>query len=171
MYQFTKLKMDKLQTWISVGGWEFSDPGPTRNTMVRHGKQKGEPCCLIASALKFMAQYGFQSMDLDWEYSATPERGGRESDTADQVSLVKEMRKGFDVKQSEWRYLNEGLPAGSSGPPAAVGNTTTASNSGPPIPFVNNTATGNTTGSLGPADERFYERFFECWFKSNPVTP
>jgi hypothetical protein len=112
--------------------------------------KKGNRAAFIASALKFMAQYGFQGMDLDWEYSATPERGGRESDTADQVSLVKEMRKGFDVKQIEWRYLNEGPPAGSSGPPAAVGNTTTASNSGPPIPFVNNTATGNTNDSTRP---------------------
>jgi hypothetical protein len=37
-------------------------------------------------------------MDLDWEYPATPERGGRESDTANQVSLVKEMREAFGDK-------------------------------------------------------------------------
>lgn len=42
-----------------------------------------------------MAQYGFQGVDLDWEYPATPERGGTFVDTQNYVSLVKEMKAEF----------------------------------------------------------------------------
>ena len=42
-----------------------------------------------------MAQYDFQGVDLDWEYPATPERGGKAEDTENYVSLVKEMRAAF----------------------------------------------------------------------------
>jgi chitinase len=62
MYQFTKLKSDKLQTWIAVGGWEFSDPGPTRNTWSDMVGKKDNRAAFIASALEFMAQYGFQGL-------------------------------------------------------------------------------------------------------------
>ena len=42
-----------------------------------------------------MAQYRFQGADLDWEYPASPERGGKPADTANLVLLVKEMRAAF----------------------------------------------------------------------------
>ena len=42
-----------------------------------------------------MTKYGFQGVDLDWEYPATPERGGRPADTANFVLLVKEMKASF----------------------------------------------------------------------------
>ena len=30
--EFTKLQSSSLKTWIAIGGFDFSDPGPTRNT-------------------------------------------------------------------------------------------------------------------------------------------
>lgn len=30
--EFTRLKSSSLQTWIAIGGFDFSSPGPTRNT-------------------------------------------------------------------------------------------------------------------------------------------
>jgi chitinase len=32
MYAFTALKTSSLKTWIAVGGYGFSDPGPTQHT-------------------------------------------------------------------------------------------------------------------------------------------
>jgi len=33
--EFTALKSSKLQTWIAIGGYDFSDPGPTHTTWYR----------------------------------------------------------------------------------------------------------------------------------------
>lgn len=49
----------------------------------------------ISSLKVFMAQYAFQGVDLDWEYPATSERGGKPEDTENYVLLVKEMRAAF----------------------------------------------------------------------------
>lgn len=93
--EFTALKTDKLETWIAVGGWEFSDPGPTRTTwsdMVSSRENRAE---FIDSTVKFMDEYGFQGLDIDWEYPAAKERGGKEVDTDNQVALVKELHAAF----------------------------------------------------------------------------
>ena len=51
---------------------------------------------LSSQGLKsFMSKYGFQGVDLDWEYPGTPERGGKRDDTQNYVSLVKEMKASF----------------------------------------------------------------------------
>ncbi len=42
-----------------------------------------------------MAQYGFQDVDLDWEYPETPKRGGKADDTENYVSFVRKMRAAF----------------------------------------------------------------------------
>jgi hypothetical protein len=39
-----------------------------------------------------MDEYGFDGVDLDWEYPVSPERGGREGDSANMVHLVREMK-------------------------------------------------------------------------------
>ena len=52
----------------------------------------------ISSLRDFMSKYGFQGVDLDWEYPGTPERGGSRADTKNFVSLVREMRRAFTVE-------------------------------------------------------------------------
>lgn len=42
-----------------------------------------------------MNTYGFQGVDLDWEYPVDPKRGGAPGDTANLVLLVREMRAAF----------------------------------------------------------------------------
>ncbi|KAF1994264.1 glycoside hydrolase family 18 protein, partial [Amniculicola lignicola CBS 123094] len=97
--RFTALKSGGLQTWIAVGGWEFSDPGPTRNTWSNMVSTQGNRAKFAASAVRFMDRYGFQGLDLDWEYPGTKERGGNENhDTENQISLVVELRNAFGNK-------------------------------------------------------------------------
>lgn len=45
-----------------------------------------------------MDQYGFQGVDLDWEYPVAPERGGQEDDTKNFVQLLVDMRGRFGSK-------------------------------------------------------------------------
>jgi chitinase len=98
--RFTKLK-DKhsgLQAFISVGGWSFTDPGPTRNsfsTMAGSASNRGK---FINGLRTFMSTYSFDGVDIDWEYPEADERGGSQGDTANYVTLVKEMRAAFGTK-------------------------------------------------------------------------
>ena len=52
----------------------------------------------ISSLKSFMSKYGFQGVDLDWEYPGTSERGGVRADTENLVSLVSEMRAAFGTQ-------------------------------------------------------------------------
>jgi chitinase len=66
--RFTALK-DKyngLQAFISIGGWSFTDPGPTRQAFSNMASTAANRQKFISSALSFMDTYGFDGLDLDW---------------------------------------------------------------------------------------------------------
>jgi GH18 family chitinase len=52
----------------------------------------------ISSLIDFMTTWGFQGVDIDWEYPANPDRGGRPEDTQNLVSLLADMRAAFGAK-------------------------------------------------------------------------
>ncbi|KAI0865017.1 hypothetical protein F4860DRAFT_527723 [Xylaria cubensis] len=66
--QFTALKTANLQTWVSVGGWDFNDPGPTQSTFSDIAASASNRATFIASVKAFMNKYGFQGIDIDWDY-------------------------------------------------------------------------------------------------------
>ncbi|KAI2629291.1 putative class V chitinase [Hypomontagnella submonticulosa] len=98
--KFTGLKSKKssLQTWISIGGWSFNDDTNTPNTRTAfsdmassaEGRQK-----FIDSLQNFMQTYGFDGVDIDWEYPAADDRGGKDSDFGNFPELIAEMRQTF----------------------------------------------------------------------------
>lgn len=67
-HRFTALKetYSGLQTWISVGGWSFTDPGPTRQAFSNMASTAANRQKFISSILPFMNTYGFDGMDIDW---------------------------------------------------------------------------------------------------------
>ncbi|KAH7321500.1 family 18 glycosyl hydrolase [Rhexocercosporidium sp. MPI-PUGE-AT-0058] len=85
-------------TWISVGGWSFTDPGPTRTAFSTMSSTSANRKAYIDGLIKFMNTYGFDGVDLDWEYPQAGDRGGATADTANYVSLVKDMRTAFGTK-------------------------------------------------------------------------
>lgn len=98
--RFTALKnkYNGLQTWISVGGWSFTDPGPTQQAFSKMTSSSGNRQTFISGLLKFMNQYGFDGIDLDWEYPQADDRGGQEADTANYVLLAKELKAALGGK-------------------------------------------------------------------------
>lgn len=57
---------------------------------------KANRAAFISSVKEYMDEYGFQGVDLDWEYPGAPERGGRKlADTRNLSLLVKEMRAAY----------------------------------------------------------------------------
>ncbi|KAF2640323.1 glycoside hydrolase [Massarina eburnea CBS 473.64] len=95
--EFTALRSRGLQTWIAVGGYDFSNEGDTHKTWSKLCANSRNRAVFIRSLQDFMAKYGFQGVDLDWEYPVAPERGGTEQDTENFVLLVKEMRFAFGM--------------------------------------------------------------------------
>ena len=48
------------------------------------------------SVVQFMRTYGFDGLDLDWEYPGLKERGGKRADYDSYVLMTKELRKTFN---------------------------------------------------------------------------
>ncbi|PNH59394.1 hypothetical protein VD0002_g8164 [Verticillium dahliae] len=98
MREFTKLSQDgKLQTWIAIGGFDFSNPEvATHTTWSDMVSTKANRAAFIASVKEYMDTYGFQGVDLDWEYPGAPERGGRKlADVRNFPMLLREMRAAY----------------------------------------------------------------------------
>lgn len=76
-----------LQVFISVGGW--SAGGAIFSSMASTAANRAK---FIASALALMNTYGFDGIDIDWEYPAAGDRGGVPEDTANFVQLLSELR-------------------------------------------------------------------------------
>ncbi|OBT76329.1 hypothetical protein VF21_03328 [Pseudogymnoascus sp. 05NY08] len=95
--QFTDLKgtYSGLETWISVGGWSFTDPGTTRTAFSDMSSSSTNRQAFIQGLMTFMDTYGFDGVDIDWEYPAADDRGGVTADKANFVSLLKDMRTAF----------------------------------------------------------------------------
>ena len=54
---------------------------------------KADRAAFISSAEAYLTKYGFQGIDLGWEYLGTEERGGRKlSDTHNFPVFVRKMR-------------------------------------------------------------------------------
>lgn len=88
-----------LEVWISVGGWTFSDNDTVTQPLL--GEISRDPVKrekFARNIVRFMDQYGFDGLDIDWEYPGAPDRGGKDDDTANYVLLVKKLREVFDAR-------------------------------------------------------------------------
>jgi chitinase len=96
-----KQKAPGLQIWLSLGGWTYSDNdtdtqqvwGDLASTSEKRQK-------FIVSLTTFMRQWGFDGVDLDWEYPGAPDRGGSKADTANYVSLVQDIDSYFRTQNT-----------------------------------------------------------------------
>jgi len=99
---FTALKEinPNLKAMIAVGGWAFNDP-PYQNRFTNMVSSQENRDTFINSAMDFMGQYGFDGVDIDWEYPGADDRGGKPEDFDNFVSLLKEMYSKFQEISSD----------------------------------------------------------------------
>jgi len=99
-----KKRNPHLKTLLAVGGWswsgKFSDVALTAAS-----RQKFARSCVA-----LVARYGFDGLDIDWEYPVEGGLAGNKRRPADKVNytlLVAELRKQFDTRgrQDRRRYL------------------------------------------------------------------
>jgi chitinase len=86
-----------LRTHLSIGGWSFNDPndpnGMGQYTYKLFSQMVSDPTSrtqFINSAISYAHQYGFNGIDIDWEYPGDLTRGGQDSDFDHFVEFLKE---------------------------------------------------------------------------------
>lgn len=114
--QLKKLKEQNpnLQTLISIGGWtwsaKFSDVALTEESRAR----------FASSCVDFMVKYGFDGLDIDWEYPAgggEPKNVVRPEDPANFLLFLADLRAHLDAqgeKDGRHYLLTIAAPAGKS---------------------------------------------------------
>ncbi|EPS92645.1 hypothetical protein FOMPIDRAFT_1137511, partial [Fomitopsis schrenkii] len=83
-----KQRNSALKVFLSVGGWSFNDP-PTSTIFSQLVASAENTNTFITSALTTMQAYGFDGIDIDWEYPGAYDRGGNPADTANYVTFMK----------------------------------------------------------------------------------
>lgn len=92
-----------IKVFVSVGGWTFSDNGTATQPLYGEIAASATKRQTFASnVVHFLKQYGFDGLDIDWEYPGAGDRGGSAEDTANYVLLLQTLRKTFDASGNDF---------------------------------------------------------------------
>ncbi|KAF1988767.1 glycoside hydrolase family 18 protein [Aulographum hederae CBS 113979] len=87
-----------LKVWISVGGWTISDNNTvTQPLFGKIAASAANRQKFAANVVRFCNYYGYDGIDLDWEYPGAPDRGGTKADTQNYVLLLQSLRSAFSA--------------------------------------------------------------------------
>lgn len=91
--EFTSIKKryTHMKTLLSVGGWEYGHG--VFSHMASHSLSRRR---FVKSAVRWMRQYGFDGLDISWQYPGTMVRGGSYGDKENFVLVMKELRAEFE---------------------------------------------------------------------------
>ncbi|KAG9571281.1 glycoside hydrolase family 18 protein, partial [Aureobasidium melanogenum] len=98
-----KIVKPDLKVFVSVGGWSFSDNGTATQPVYGDiAADSGKRQKFANNVVQFMRQYGFDGIDIDWEYPGAPDRGGKKQDTANYVLLMQTLKQTFDASGGDF---------------------------------------------------------------------
>ncbi|GIJ85609.1 hypothetical protein Asppvi_004468 [Aspergillus pseudoviridinutans] len=85
-----------LEVFVSIGGWTFSDNNTATQPLFGEiAADASKRQTFANNVVRFLDQYGFDGLDIDWEYPGAGDRGGKEGDTENYVLLLKTLRETF----------------------------------------------------------------------------
>ncbi|KAH7122764.1 hypothetical protein B0J11DRAFT_551302 [Dendryphion nanum] len=105
-----KRRSPGLQVILSLGGWTFSDPGPTRDAWTKMASTSERRQIFVDSVVKTLETYGLDGIDLDWEYPRADDRGGRPEDYDNYVLVLSAIKRKFMSYNPSWT-LSIAIPA------------------------------------------------------------
>ena len=125
--QALKQQNGALKTLLSIGGWSMNSGDDMPNSGNPHpygpytyqlfSKMAVDPrgrTQFIGSAIDYAQKYGFDGIDIDWEYPGYISRGGDPNDLANFLALVQEFRAtagpGFLLTMAAPAIVPTGLP-------------------------------------------------------------
>ncbi|MCB1149027.1 MAG: glycoside hydrolase family 18 protein [Chlamydiia bacterium] len=116
--QALKARSDgSLKLFLSIGGAHFNDPqdpyGMGAKTYRLFSKMAADPIArkvFIDSAISYAEKYGFDGIDIDWEFPGVANLGGADVDFENLISLLQEFRNTLFNKSSSL-LLSICLPA------------------------------------------------------------
>jgi len=99
-----KGKNPHLKTLLSLGGWNFNDCGgagaKTCHLFSKMAGNRGNRRTFIDSSIDYLRRWGFDGLDLDWEYPGVAGHNGASGatprDKSNFVTLVQEMKVAFE---------------------------------------------------------------------------
>ncbi|KAJ8130004.1 hypothetical protein O1611_g3626 [Lasiodiplodia mahajangana] len=96
--EFIALKDENpgLSCYMAIGGWAFNDP-PTADYWSKMASTKAGRESWSETVLLYMQEFGFDGVDLDWEYPSAKDRGGSPEDLDNYVLLLKQLRQTLDA--------------------------------------------------------------------------
>ena len=112
--QLNKLKAThpQLRSLISIGGWTWS------SNFSAAASTASSRAAFVTSCVDFMKTYGFNGIDIDWEYPVSGGlSGGTTADTANFTALLTDFRAALDAQgRAEGKHydLTIAAPAGPS---------------------------------------------------------
>ncbi|KAJ6503714.1 hypothetical protein C8R45DRAFT_818053, partial [Mycena sanguinolenta] len=113
-----KSQNPSLKVFLSIGGWTFNNP-PTQGIFSALAASSSNTNTFIKSALNVLGSYGFDGIDIDWEYPVAEDRGGSNADKDNYVTLLKAIKSAFSPHNyglsftspsSYWYLQNYDLP-------------------------------------------------------------
>ncbi|KAK8103189.1 glycoside hydrolase family 18 protein [Apiospora sp. TS-2023a] len=98
-----KTRNPEAKIWLSVGGWSFNDNGTSTQPVFSDIASTSENSARFADkVVSFMNQYGFDGIDIDWEYPGAGDRGGRKEDVANFPQMLGALRSAFKREDKHW---------------------------------------------------------------------
>ncbi|KAK5651931.1 hypothetical protein OQA88_11473 [Cercophora sp. LCS_1] len=98
-----KNRSPHTRVWLSLGGWTFSNNGTvTQHVWGDLSSTKGERGRFILNLERFMSEWGFDGVDLNWEYPTASDRRGKPEDTLNYLLLCQDIKRHFDDKGLRW---------------------------------------------------------------------
>ncbi|GMG36370.1 unnamed protein product [Aspergillus oryzae] len=88
-----KTRNPNAKIWVSIGGWAFNDDGPYRSVFTKVAGDSKATQILAHNLMGFMDKYGFDGVDIDWEYPGADDRGGREEDIANYPKMMSILKR------------------------------------------------------------------------------